>query len=297
MDSSKFRVADSLLLRALHGLMVASLGLLLVTVYGHSYRYPIHEQLKTWHNGVRWWDGDPTHNPNDSFDYLLYEQVRSVQEARKYIEEQKTDASEEELLYATFDFVRTRFLHFMYPRHTWRTNPLLAFLEFVRPTKDYNAMLSADVTLRHSAVENCGGAATTFVEVYRALGGEATVVGFRGPPSHLAAEARVGGKRYFVDADLEVIVPLSTKEFVADRALIDEYYGHLQGGDFELYQEVFSNPPIFVGYDGPPTLSPRMYRAQVWLEVAKFGIPVTGFAFFALLRQRVHSRIARSADG
>ena len=102
-------LSDRVLSHILLGFMAACLGLLLLTAYGHNYRYPIHEQIKSWHNGVRNWGMDPTGNPHDTFDYLLYEQTRSVAEAKRYIEDQKTYATEEELLYATYDFVRARF--------------------------------------------------------------------------------------------------------------------------------------------------------------------------------------------
>ncbi len=180
-------------------------------------------------------------------------------------------------------------MHFMYPHHTWLTNPVLAFLEFLRPSKRYNGMALADMKLRHSAVTPCGGAATTFIEIYRALGGEATLVKFRGPPSHLVAEAKIGKERYFVDANLEVIVPLSTEESAANRALVTEYYAHLPEERLSPLLGALSRKPELIGYDGAPTATPFGYRMQRLIEVVKFAIPITGFAFFALLRQRLRA--------
>ncbi|MEX0383598.1 hypothetical protein [Spiribacter pallidus] len=64
-------------------------------------------------------------------------------------------------------------------------------------------MALADDKLRHSAVASCDHAANVFVEIYRAMAGEAQKVSFSG---HDIAEARIGDQRYFVDANLERFV-------------------------------------------------------------------------------------------
>ena len=179
--------------------MVISGTLLLVwTTIGHNYRHSIESQTATWHDGQEEYRFQ--RSDQDTFDPILYEETRSVEQAVRFIREHYQPETEEEELQAAYDFTRKRFMHFMYPRHAWMTNPWLALAEMAVPQKPYNQMALADDKLRHSAVASCGHAANVFVEVYRAMDGEAQKVSFSG---HDIAEARIGEKRYFVDTNLE----------------------------------------------------------------------------------------------
>ena len=267
---------------------VVSAAILALTAFTHHYRYPIDEQREPWHDGLKRWDnGEYDPHSADTFDPALYENIRSVADAAAYLRPEQSAGDEEALLYAAYDLVRMRFMHFMYPHHTWRTNPILALLEFLFPQKSYNRMALADMKLRHSSGVECGGAATTFVEVYRAVGGEASFVSFVGPTaSHQVAEARIGEKRYFVDADLEVIAPFSTEDFIANADLVRSHYAARSEEDIDLYLSIYSVPPILAGYDGPPTDAVFGYRVQRALEVVKFAVPIAGLALAALLMRR-----------
>ena len=239
--------------------------------YGHFYRYDIEDQLRTWNDGVQTFTYKP--HSSDSFDEKLYEEIRSVSDAADYIRSLRNYESEKDLLYATYDTIRARYLHFMYPHHTWVTNPLLRFLEFLAPAKQYNYMATADTKLRHAVAAPCGDVATVFVEVYRELGGQAQSVFFSGPPSHQLAEAIADGQKYLVDVDLEAIAPVSITEFAEDESLRSKYYSHRSEEELEFFATVFSQPLGFSGYSGLPSNSPRAYRLQATLERAKFIIP------------------------
>jgi hypothetical protein len=178
--------------------ILAALLLIVWTAVGHHHRYSIEEQTATWHDGGEEYRFESSNQ--DTFDRDLYENTRPVVEAVHYIREQYRPGNEEEKLKAVYDFTRQRFMHFMYPHHTWRTNPYLALADTIAPTRSWNQKTRADDKLRHSAVASCGHAANVFIECYRAMGGEAQKVSFSG---HNIAEARIGGQRYFVDANLE----------------------------------------------------------------------------------------------
>ena len=38
-----------------------------------------------------------------------------------------------------------RFLHFLYPKHSWVTNPTLSFIELLFPEKNFDTMALADM--------------------------------------------------------------------------------------------------------------------------------------------------------
>lgn len=171
------------------------------TAIGHTYRPSIEAQTAIWHDGQKEYHFERSNQ--DTFEPELYEQTHSVDEAVRYIRWHDQPETEEQELKAAYDFTRKRFMHFMYPHHTWATNPWLALAETLVPEKPYNQMALADDKLRHSAVASCGHAANVFVEVYRAMGGNAQKVSFQG---HDIAEARIDNQRYFVDANLERFV-------------------------------------------------------------------------------------------
>lgn len=262
---------NRLRLRAIHLLLFLSLAALAHSTYGHFYRYPVKEQLKTWHDGVPSYDY--VVHPTDSFDPVLYEDLRSVDDSAQYILSLGEYANEEELLRATYDVMRARFLHYMYPSHTWLTNPVLAMLGHAFPDRLYNTMALADANLRHSVGVPFGGAATTFIKVYRAVGGQAQFVAYDGPPGHQLAEAIADGKKYLVDADLEVLAPMSVRRFAANPSHIPQYYAHRSFEERDVYREIYAQRPWYGGFDGPPTSSRGGYAMQAALEKAKFAVP------------------------
>lgn len=185
------------------GVTLILVGVLLFawTAIGHYHRPSIEAQTATWFDGRKEYRFE--RSEQDTFDPELYEKTRAVEDAVRYIQAHYQSETEEEKLRAAYDFTRKRFMHFMYPHHTWRTNPYLALAEVIAPKRPWNQMALADAKLRHSAVASCGHAANVFVEIYRAMDGEAQVVSFSG---HDIAEARIGSQRYFVDANLERFV-------------------------------------------------------------------------------------------
>lgn len=134
--------------------------LLLWIVAGHFYRPPIEKQTTTSNDGVSEYRFECS--VADTFDPELYENTGSVEEAVQYIEEHYQPKTEKQYLLAVYDFTRKRYMHFMYPHHSWLTNPYPAVAEVILPKKPYNGMYLADDVLRHSAVAPCGGAANTF---------------------------------------------------------------------------------------------------------------------------------------
>lgn len=262
------RVADILL--------ISSLLLLAHTTYGHFYRASIDQQIETY---------SVVQHASDSFEPVLFDEIRSVEDAAAYIRARGPYENERALLQATYDLVRRRFLHLMYPRHTFVTNPYLRVLHELFPDRTYDTMAPADVKLRHAVGVSCGGAATTFVEIYRALGGQAQFITYRGPPGHQVAEAMADGRAYFVDPDLEVLAPNGALEFSFNPDRIAHYYRHRSPEEIEVFQRVFRQRPIAFGFDGPPSGSPRGYAMQQVLEVVKFAIPLAGIGIGFLLRR------------
>ena len=247
------------------------------TLYGHFHRDSIEDQLARYHVKP---------HPADQFDAQLFEEIRSVDDAVAYIEARGPYAREADLLRATYDLVRTRFLHVVSPRHDIVTNPYLSGLQRIFPERSFDTMAPADVKLRHAIGVSCGGAATTFVEIYRALGGRAQFVTYRGPPGHQVAEAIADGRAWFVDADLEVLAPFGALSFAFADERIAHYYGHRSQEDIELYGRVFRQKPIVFGFDGPASGSPRGDALQRGLEVAKFAFPIVAGLGLAIVRRR-----------
>ena len=249
--------------------IMVGVSLLILAFVGHSYRYHIDIQTQTWNDGVNTYTFYRA--PSDTFDLELYNKIRSVNDAVDHIKAGSLSGTEEELLIAAYDLVRKRYMHFMYPHHTWLTNPYLKFAETLMPEKPYDSMAPADVKLRHSAVAPCGGTATTFIEIYRKLGGLAQFVSFDG---HDVVEAIADGKKYSLDADLETLAPYSIEDFTADPALMSHYYSHRSEEEIEHYLAVFQSEPIYMGYGGIPSSSPRVYLLQQAVEYGKFFVPL-----------------------
>jgi len=245
-----------------------SVLLLAWTAIGHNYRPSIEVQTATWHDGLQEYYFE--RSTQDSFDPKLYEKTRSVNEAVRYILEHYQPKSEEERLRAAYNFTRKRFMHFMYPHHTWRTNPYLALAEFLFPTKPFNGMYLADDNLRHSAVTWCGGAATIFIEIYRAMGGEAQTVSFLG---HDIAEARIGNQYYFVDADLERFAQGRVKQVAESESRLRSLYAGYSEERINHYVGVFATNAIYGGYYGPSTNSPRIQKIQAAIAYGKWIAP------------------------
>ncbi len=285
---------ERMAIRVLDLAATACLLVLGVTIYGHTYRYSIEEQLETWNDGTQTFIYDE--HPSDTFDPNLYDRIRSVADATAYIRSRGDFSTEEELLQATYDLVRSRYIHYMYPHHTWLTNPALAFLEFVAPGKRYDTMIPADVVLRHAAAAPCGAVATTFVEVHRALGGKAQFVSFYGGSGHQVAEVIADGKKFFVDVDLEAIAPFGAIEFAANEDLISRHYSHRSPAEIEQYSAIFSQQIFLGGYEGIPSDSPLAYRGQVLLERGKLILPAAVAALCIVARARIARRGRRDAS-
>jgi hypothetical protein len=138
--------------------------LLAWTVFGHYHWPSIEAQIATWHDGRKEYYFE--RSAGDTSDPELYENTHSLEEAVRYIQAHYQPETQEEKLRAAYEFTSERFLHFMYPHHTRRTNPYLALADTVAPTRSWNQMALADDKLRHSAVASCGHAANVFVEIY-----------------------------------------------------------------------------------------------------------------------------------
>lgn len=238
------------------------------TLWGNFYRHSIEQQTDTWFDGKEQYTFTDYHW--DSFDNHLYIKIRSVRQAAEYIQNNYKIQTEKDMLDATYDFTRRRFMHFMYPRHTWITNPYLAFVETIFPKKPYNEIALANDKLRHSAVASCGHATNVFIEIYRELGGSVREVAFDG---HIIAEAKINGQQWFVDVNLEAIKKGKVKKVSASRETIEEVYSHLSDSRREHYIKVFKSIPSYGGYDGPVFNSPRIYTAQLIIDRLKWVLP------------------------
>lgn len=263
------------------GVIVASLTALIWIGLGHFTRYDFSTQVASWRDGPTTYVYQPL--PGDEFDGVLYQEIRSVADAAAHIQTRVSPATETQTMQAVYDLVRRRFRHFMYPRHTWRTNPILKFLEVVDPEGMFDSMELADVKLRHSAVAPCGGAATTVIEIYRRLGGQAQFVGFDG---HAVAEVIADERVYLVDANLEALISVPAEELAANPDLLDRYYPHLTSTHRRQLARIYATPAIRMGYHGAPSGNPRVYAVQRWVEGLKWGVPATALLGAILCRLR-----------
>jgi hypothetical protein len=260
------------------------------TIFTHYYRPPLEEQFADLIvsepigdvNGVVHED----QRSHDSFSMELYENIRSIDDAADYLRSNHVKASEKELARAAFDLVRKRFVHYMYPRHTYLTNPYLAFLGLIMPLRTFDAMYLAEDLLRHSAGASCGQAAAVFIEIWRELGGYARIHHLEG---HDIAEAMVEGKLHVVDPDLEAMAPYSIKELRANPELLEEVYSHIdEPGVVDSLKTTFSDPNYWhYEFDEPPSTSPRIHQGQLWVNRLKFAVfPLLAIAFLFILRGR-----------
>lgn len=249
--------------------MITGLLLLIYTFFGHWHRHDLEHQTRAWFDGTEYYQFERL--ATDSFQPKLYEQVSSVKQAVDYITQNFQPIGEEQKIRAVFEFTRQRYLHMMYPHHTLLTNPYLALTEKIFPEKSFNQMALADDKLRHSAVASCSHAANTFVEIYRAMGGEAQLVSFQG---HDLAEAKTGNNYYLVDADLEVLAEGRVAELAKDEQALRRIYQHHKSELVDYYISVFSTQVQHFGYDGPVSNSMRIYRVQQILAYVKWILPL-----------------------
>ena len=110
-------------------------------------------------------EGYPASRDNrlDQFDYELYQQVRSVDDVINYLHEHYVIVNDLTALQMVYDFTSKRFVHRIYSRHTWKTNPFFALIEFLFPTRSLNEMATEEELHRHSAV--CGYRDTTATSI------------------------------------------------------------------------------------------------------------------------------------
>jgi hypothetical protein len=260
------------------------------TIFTHYYRPPFDDQFAELIVSEPIGDIEMVvhedQHPHDSFSMDLYDRIRSVGGAVEYLRSSQVDKSEPALARAAFDLVRKRFIHYMYPRHMYLTNPYLAFLGDIMPLSTFDAMYLADDLLRHSAGASCGQAAAVFIEIWRELGGEARIHHLEG---HDIAEAIVGGKLYVVDPDLEAMAPYSIKELRSNPELLEKVYSHIdEPGMIDSLKITFRDPSYWhYGFDDPPSTSPRIYKGQQTVNILKFVFfPLLAVALLLILRLR-----------
>ena len=271
-------------------LIFLSLALQAWIAFGHFYRKPFQDQFVRWFDGVNWNQVNENYpasrNPErDRFSRDLYENIRSVQDAVDYINRVLEPESENEKLEAAFNLVSERFIHYMYPHHTWVTNPIYAALELLDKNNSFNGMATADELLRHSAAGACGDTSVTFIEIYRALGGEAQYVQLDG---HHFAEAKAGGQKWLVDADKDAFASYSIDDIADNPGIVDAVYVKRPPRDRKKLKKMFSGKIVYTGYDGVPYYGAKMYYLHKVVEVGKWFIAPIGImtALLGLLLYR-----------
>ncbi len=258
-----------------NSLIACFLMLQILLLVGHFYRYDIEHQLANWKDDTIIYDmfGGQSYFDNrdkdDTFDYSLYENVKSVDNAIKIISSHIDVKNEEEVFFATFDLVSKRFVHYMYPHYTFLQNPFLYMVDLIIPQKPYNNMSLADEKLKYSMGGSCGDAATVFTEIYRKLGFKARLVGLNG---HVVAEAVVNGKSWFVDANMEAYSKNSIEEMINNPVLIDKAYSHRKKYVVNDYKPMFFTDNVYFDYDAVPSDSPRIYKVQEFLSWFKWFV-------------------------
>jgi len=257
-------------------LILIACTLFILTFYGHFYRYPIDQQTLTFNDGLK--EYSFARAKQDTFSIEFYEQTYSINDAVIYINKHYKPITQEEKLIATFNFTSKRFMHFMYPHHTWVTNLWLAFSEFLFPKKPFNGMYLADDLLRHSAVAPCAGAANVFIEIYRALNGHAQLIHFSGA-GHTIVEVRIGNQFYFVDANLERLKKGKVKDISSSENIIREIYSGYSKNKIDSLIKIFKSKSTYFGYNSSAADSPRIQKVQYILSWLKWFIPFLLFYF------------------
>ena len=259
-------------------LTLSALLLLWISI-GHVYRPSFEDQFATFHDGVNLFqvpEGYPeTRNKSlDQFDHKLYENVRSVYDAVKHIKTEYRITNDEEAMHAVFDFTSKRFIHRMYPIHSLKTNPFYVLLEMYDPLNSFNEMSTANELLRHSAVGGCGDTTVTSIEIFRALGYEAQYVSLDG---HHVGEFIAGGKRWLVDADMEVIAPYSIQYIKDNLELVHEIYSKYPLSRQNTMKRIFAKDILNEnGFTGAPRYGDYMWNLHKLIEKVKWIIPLFG---------------------
>lgn len=259
--------------------MLLSMLLALWIYVGHNYRYPFDDQFKAWHDGVSYIEPGISGYPYtrdkslDEFSMELYEKIRSVEDAVRYIKERESPKTDLETLMAAYELTRKRYIHWMYPHHTWLTNPIFRAFETYDPKNSFNEMATADELLRHSANGGCGDTAVTFLEIYRAFGYEGQYVSLDG---HHVAEAITENKKWLVDADLEVVAPYSIAEISTNLELIDSIYAKYGEDQRKKLKNIFKKIVHQNGYNGAPRYNDYMYDLHKRWEGLKWFLPLLG---------------------
>jgi len=260
--------------------------ILLAWIYlGHHYRPTFAEQFKTFHDGVNLFEapeGFPENRDEnlDKFDHKLYESVRSIDEAIVYLKENYPLNNEKDALFAVFDFTSKRFIHHMYPIHTWKTNPFYVLFEMYDPLNSFNEMSTANELLRHSAIAGCGDTSVTAITLFRKLGYQAQYVSLNG---HHVAEFKVGETKWLVDADMEVISPHSIDHIRNNLDLIHEIYAKYPESRQNTMKKIFARKGMRKnGYEGAPRYGDYMWNLHKQVEILKWIIPITGIIFSLL---------------
>ena len=249
--------------------LAISIALLIWIIIGHFYRPSFEDQFETFHDGVNLFqvpEGYPeTRDKNfDQFDLELYENVRSVSDAIKNIKSEYNISNDEEALHAVFDFTSKRFIHRMYPIHSLKTNPFYVLLEMYDPLNSFNEMSTANELLRHSAVGGCGDTTVTSIEIFRALGYEAQYVSLDG---HHVGEFIAGGKKWLVDADMEVIAPYSIKHIKENLELVDQIYSKYPLARQNTMKRIFAKKTLNEnGFNGAPRYGDYMWNLHMLFQ-------------------------------
>ena len=265
--------------------LLSSILLFTWVFIGHYYRLPIENQFDNYHDGVSLFsvpDGYPENrNPViDKFSIELYNEITSVSEAIAYIRVNYEVETDIQAMNAVFDFTSRRYIHRMYPHHTWLTNPFFAGFELYDPLNSFNEMSTADELLRHSAVAACGDASVTAIEIYRGLGFQAQYVSLGG---HHIAEFMANGKPWLVDADMEVMAPYSIKQISSNTSLIDDIYSKYPIERRTNLKNIFKTKAQYNGLDGAPRYGDYMWDLHNRVELFKWVIPISMSIFSGLL--------------
>lgn len=266
--------------------LAISIALLIWIIIGHFYRPSFEDQFATFHDGVNLFqvpeDYPETRDENlDQFDRDLYENVRSVSDAVKHIKNEYSISNDEDALHAVFDFTSKRFIHRMYPIHSLKTNPFYVLLEMYDPLNSFNEMSTANELLRHSAIGGCGDTTVTSIEIFRALGYQAQYVSLDG---HHVGEFIAGGKKWLVDADMEVIAPYSIKHIKENLELVDQIYSKYPLARQNTMKRIFAKKTLNEnGFNGAPRYGDYMWNLHMLIEKAKWIIPLSGILISLLM--------------
>ncbi|RYY88637.1 MAG: hypothetical protein EOO15_08395 [Chitinophagaceae bacterium] len=231
--------------------------------------------------------GDKGH-PGEKFSPQLVREIRSVDQMLDYTDrqarEKSVDQGSVEYSLLLLNLVETRFMH-GYCCYRFSQNWMASLSGLV--SRDYAAIVLADDILKFPNAA-CSQQSIVMMEALRRKGFDVRKILF---PTHFAFEARIGGKWYFFDPDVEPNVNIHNMADVATIANSPNLNGIYEGvADQVLLHKYFDNYRIGPINAQPAPNAAIFHQVTYWLSKLAFLFPL--FILYRITRRRPELRRA-----